>query len=266
MIRIIKFRPYCLFLCFIKNSQFSPNFTNMKTLSKVLILIILLSRPFVSIIAQTQTQTQIQNPTQAPTPTPTPTQTQTQTPTPIQSPKLYSHKITIDSVLQTSKYTYVKATEKIKSKDSLIWMALPTIQPKIGGTYYYESGLAMGTFQSKELNRTFKQILFLGCLGTTPEMLPNNVIPPPVVETAQAVVTPVKEHPFTVKEILPAGSYMYLHVDEAGKDEWIAVVKIPVAVGQKYSYADAAPMKQFFSKELNRTFPEVLFVSKLKVL
>lgn len=222
----------------------------MKTLSKVLILIILLSRPHVSIIAQTPTQPQ----------------TSPQTPPQPQSPKLYSHKITIDSVLQTSKYTYVKATEKFKGKDSLIWMALPTIQPKIGGTYYYETGLAMGTFQSKELNRTFKQILFLGCLGTTPEMLPNNIIPPPAVETAQAFVAPAKEHPFTVKEILPAGSYMYLRVDEAGKEEWIAVVKVPVAVGQKYSYADAAPMKQFFSKELNRTFPEVLFVSKLKVL
>ena len=218
----------------------------MKTLSKVLILIILLSRPHVSIIAQTPTQT--------------PTQPHTSLhPHP---PKLYSHKITIDSVIQTSKYTYVKAIEKFKGKDSLIWMALPTIQPKIRGTYYYESGLAMGTFQSKELNRTFKQILFLGCLGTTPEMLPNNIIPPPAVETAQAFVAPAKEHPFTVKEILPAGSYMYLRVDEAGKEEWIAVVKVPVAVGQKYSYADAAPMKQFFSKELNRTFPEVLFLKQ----
>ena len=182
-------------------------------------------------------------------------------------PRHYKHKIIVDSVMQTSKYTYVKSREKVKEKDSLLWVALPSCEPLVGQTYYYETGLPMGFFESKELKRTFNQILFLSCLGTASEMSPESIIPKPVntYPTQEADVPVRTPHYFVIKEIQPAGGYVYLHVIEEGKEEWLAMPNVPAVVGKKYSYNDAALMKQFYSKELKKTFPEVLFVSKISV-
>ena len=40
-------------------------------------------------------------------------------------------------------------------------------------------------------------------------------------------------------------------------------MKIRASVGQTFTYEDAAPMTDFRSRELNRTFKEILFISKL---
>jgi hypothetical protein len=68
------------------------------------------------------------------------------------------HKITIQEVLQTSNYTYLHA----KENDSLIWLAVPLMEAKKGETYFYAGGWPMNKFESKELKRTFDDVLFLG--------------------------------------------------------------------------------------------------------
>lgn len=179
------------------------------------------------------------------------------------APRLYSHKVIVDSVLQTKAYTYLKVKEKIKGIDSLQWMALPTFQAKAGDVYYFEKGLQMGEFQSKELGRTFNQILFLPFLGTTPEISEKNIVPAPIFDTIPKNVAPQIIHTVIVKEVIQAGGYTYLRVKEGNEERWLAVVKILAAAGQTYTYDDAAPMKDFTSKELNRTFSEIYFLAKL---
>lgn len=67
------------------------------------------------------------------------------------------HKITTDSVIQTSSYTYVLANENnVKT-----WLAFPKKMIAENESYYYSGGYEMRDFKSKELNRTFKSILFL---------------------------------------------------------------------------------------------------------
>ncbi len=97
--------------------------------------------------------------------------------------KNYSHKVVVDSVIQTKIYTYLKVVERIGERDSLQWLALPLIESKAGDVFYFESGLPMGVFQSKELKRTFKQILFLSYVSTTAEVSEKSVLPFPIFDT-----------------------------------------------------------------------------------
>jgi hypothetical protein len=180
-----------------------------------------------------------------------------------QLPKQYAHKIVVDSIFQTRAYTYLKVRERINGLDSLQWMALPLVEPKIGDVYYYDEGLQMGEFQSKELNRSFNQILFLNFLSTSAEVSVKNMIPLPVFDTIRENDVPPVLHQVVVKEVLQANGYTYLRVKEGSKEEWLAVVKIAASPGQIFTYKDAAPMTNFTSKELKRTFDEVLFISKL---
>lgn len=180
-----------------------------------------------------------------------------------EAPKKYAHKVVVDSIIQTKAYTYINVREIVAGKDVFTWMALPLFEPKFGGTYYYESGLQMGQFHSKELDRDFENITFIGFLSTTEEVLQNTIVPAPPVDTVAENTPPPVVHTVLIKEILNAGGYTYLRVIEEGKEEWLAIVKSNVEVGKRYTYEDAAPMKQFKSHELNRTFDEVLFVAKL---
>lgn len=180
------------------------------------------------------------------------------------APRLYAHKVVVDSIIQTKAYTYLKVIERIKEKDSLQWLALPLIEPKIGDVYYFDKGMQMGLFVSRELNRTFNQILFLGSLGTTPEVSDKNIVPVPVVlDSAALNAPPAIIHTVVVQEVIQTSGYTYLRTKEGEKEIWIAIVKIPAIVGQTYTYDDAAPIKDFTSKELKRTFPEVFFIGKL---
>lgn len=77
------------------------------------------------------------------------------------------HKVVVKEVLQTTSYTYVHADED----GSMKWIAVPKMAANVGDTYYFQGGMEMGEFKSKELNRTFSSILFL-----------NGLISPEVVE------------------------------------------------------------------------------------
>ncbi|MDA3952451.1 MAG: hypothetical protein PF485_02320 [Bacteroidales bacterium] len=71
-------------------------------------------------------------------------------------------------VIQTSNYTYLQVNEK----DSLIWIAIPKMEAEKDKVYYFVGGMEMGPFNSKELDRTFDQLLFLAGVSSTPK--PNN--------------------------------------------------------------------------------------------
>lgn len=67
------------------------------------------------------------------------------------------HMCTIEEIIQSSAYTYLRAMEGNKE----IWLAIEKMEVKKGGTYYFMDAMEMANFKSKELNRTFKSIYFV---------------------------------------------------------------------------------------------------------
>lgn len=79
------------------------------------------------------------------------------------------------------------------------------------------------------------------------------------VPTAQSVTNPAM-HEVKVSEVVQTSNYTYLKVTDNGVENWIAVTRQEAAVGETYYYDEALEMKNFNSKELNRTFETVYFV------
>ena len=75
------------------------------------------------------------------------------------------HKITVQEVLQASAYTYLHS----KQDGNDVWLAVPSMEAKAGDTYYYEGGIQMTKFESKELKRVFESIILLEKLNTEPK-------------------------------------------------------------------------------------------------
>lgn len=74
------------------------------------------------------------------------------------------HKVIVKEVLQVTKYTYLLVTENDKD----LWIAAPKMEIKIGSSYYYNNGMLMTNFLSKDLARTFKEITFVEQLSNEP--------------------------------------------------------------------------------------------------
>ncbi|PLX20393.1 MAG: hypothetical protein C0597_04210 [Marinilabiliales bacterium] len=70
-------------------------------------------------------------------------------------------------------------------------------------------------------------------------------------------------HKVVVKEVLQATEYTYLNVTEEGKEQWIAARKLEAKEGEAYYFKDFMEMTQFESKDLERVFESVYFVSEL---
>lgn len=85
----------------------------------------------------------------------------------------WSHTATVADVIQTSNYTYLEVTENGTKQ----WIAIPKSDIAAGKVIYYNSGLPMTNFESKELNRTFENILFVQVISDNPagegEMAPQ---------------------------------------------------------------------------------------------
>ncbi len=80
------------------------------------------------------------------------------------SKNISNHKVLVTEVIQTSNYTYLH----VKENDTLKWLAVPSMQANAGDTYYYSEGLPMKLFESKELHKTFDEVLFLGGVSAEP--------------------------------------------------------------------------------------------------
>lgn len=71
-------------------------------------------------------------------------------------------------------------------------------------------------------------------------------------------------HKIVVKEVLDGGNYTYLNVDENGQNYWMAIANIPVIVGDTYYYDGGMVMKDFESKQLSKTFDEIVFTNTIR--
>ena len=88
------------------------------------------------------------------------------------------HKVVVEEVLQTSRYTYLRVMEDGNEK----WLAVPGMEAEKGQTYYYTEGMPMMEFESKELKRTFDEVLFLNGVSKNPEGNTNTLVQEKVVE------------------------------------------------------------------------------------
>ncbi|MDO9037470.1 MAG: hypothetical protein Q7U59_03880, partial [Lutibacter sp.] len=71
-------------------------------------------------------------------------------------------------------------------------------------------------------------------------------------------------HKIVVKEAVDGGNYAYLNVEENGQNYWMAITNTPVTVGDTYYYDGGMVMKDFESKQLNKTFDEIIFTSTIR--
>lgn len=82
------------------------------------------------------------------------------------------------------------------------------------------------------------------------------------VPTAQNSANPAM-HEVKVAEVIQTSNYTYLKVSDNGAESWLAVTSQEAAAGETYYYDQALEMKNFNSKELNRTFETIYFVQGL---
>jgi len=73
------------------------------------------------------------------------------------------HKVVISESADGGTYTYLNVEEN----GNKYWMAIPNTEVKVGDTYYYNGGMVMENFESKQLDKTFDKIIFADNIRTT---------------------------------------------------------------------------------------------------
>ncbi len=73
-------------------------------------------------------------------------------------------------------------------------------------------------------------------------------------------------HRGKVATTMDSGGYTYIEFEEKGKRHWVATSRMKVSVGDTIEFSRGAPMKNFHSKTLNKTFEDILFVGVVKVV
>lgn len=77
-----------------------------------------------------------------------------------------THKVVVEEVLHTSKYTYLNVSED----GQMTWIAIPKKEVKKGGTYYYRGGLKKTNFKSVEYDRVFETLYLVSDVSEDPTM------------------------------------------------------------------------------------------------
>jgi hypothetical protein len=68
---------------------------------------------------------------------------------------------------------------------------------------------------------------------------------------------------FEVAEVIQGNTYSYIKAKENNGEFWMAISKQEVQPGEVYFYSEGLPMQNFHSKEVDRTFDEIYFVSEI---
>ena len=89
------------------------------------------------------------------------------------------HKVVVQEVLNTEKYTYMNVLEKGEKR----WVAIPKNEIKVGETYYYSGGLLKKNFYSREFDRVFETIYLVSKIWQQKTTNTNAVIKPAISRT-----------------------------------------------------------------------------------
>ena len=68
---------------------------------------------------------------------------------------------------------------------------------------------------------------------------------------------------FEVAEVIQGSTYTYMRVKENGNEKWVAVTRQDAASGDVFYYDQELQMNNFHSKEIDRTFEIIYFVSNI---
>ena len=108
--------------------------------------------------------------------------------------------------------------------------------------------------------------------AATPPAAQTETAPVPTAQTAQpeTPAAPATDQPpapaapsfplqGTVAEAHNGGGYTYILLNTEAGQYWVATTEVEVAVGEKIGFAEGNVMRDFPSKAMNRTFPEIIF-------
>ena len=72
-------------------------------------------------------------------------------------------------------------------------------------------------------------------------------------------------HRIIIKEHKKAAGYTYILADDNGKEQWLAILEMPIENGDTfyYSFSAAVEMTNFKSKTLDKTFKNILFINSI---
>lgn len=82
--------------------------------------------------------------------------------TPTAAATANEHKVVVEEVLNTTKYSYLYVKEG--EEDEKFWIAISKREVTVGETYYYKGGLLKKNFYSQEYDRTFEKVYLVGNL------------------------------------------------------------------------------------------------------
>lgn len=167
-------------------------------------------------------------------------------------------------VLEGGGYNYAEVDA---GNGQRVWMAGGPIAIKPGDIVEWGEYAVMRNFNSKTLNRTFEQILFVSTWGpagrVSAQTAPHGTTP------VLNQIVPQQSAPGTtggtVKSVVVAGGYSYLEVTQGDKTVWLAVSETPVKAGDKITWNDGMVMQNFNAKSLGRTFDQIIFAGAIAI-
>ena len=103
------------------------------------------------------------------------------------------HTVVVQEVIQGNSYTYLN----VKEADALIWIAIGKSEMEVGETISFKNPLEMKNFTSKELDRIFETIYFVGRIEkeSSPSAIEQSATTPhqkPAVEKKEISIEPVE--------------------------------------------------------------------------
>lgn len=156
--------------------------------------------------------------------------------------ELTGNKGQVLSVIDVPGYTYIE----VRNNGRNLWLAGNPVEVAEGEIISWADAVMMRNFQSKTLDRTFEELMFVsaiykGAAGA----------PPPAPAANSGVVRSTEN----------AAGYTYIECEtDAGQVVWLATPETDMSVGARVSWQGGSKMTNFTSNSLDRTFDEILFV------
>ncbi|UCC25315.1 MAG: hypothetical protein JSU98_16575 [Gemmatimonadales bacterium] len=150
----------------------------------------------------------------------------------------------VGTVLETlggGGYTYAR----LQVGEREIWVAGPTAPLEVGQEVGIAGAVSMGAFSSPSLERSFDELYFVGGF--------------------QAMGPPAGATRGEVLEVVFGGGYTYLLARVGEEEIWLAGPELEIQEGATVLWKGGMEMGEFYSTSLDRTFDNIVFVSRFWV-
>jgi hypothetical protein len=149
------------------------------------------------------------------------------------------------SVIQVPGYTYVE----VRNNGRNLWLAGNPVELAKGEIVSWADSAMMRNFESKALNRTFEELMFVAAFYKGEDAAPQ-----PVANKNSGVVRSAEK----------AAGYTYIELEtDAGQVVWLATPETKMKEGSRVSWQGGSKMTNFTSNSLDKTFDEILFVQEI---